>query len=109
MKSRLYIRLCAVYYTLLAAGKSTINTVLNQKFKGQSLCISQPFQIVKVVPFVSFLFDLLVFYFVRWSPVLFSSILQRLGRIYIHFFGLFPYSGIYQVMKLLSGNNPRFF
>ena len=59
--------------------------------------------------FVSFLFDLLVFYFVRRSPVLFSSILQRLGRIYVHFFDLFPYSGIYQVMKLLTGNNPGFF
>ena len=89
MKSRLYIQLCAVYYALLAAVNSTINTILNRKFKGQNLRISQPFQIVKVVPFLSFLFDLLVFYFVQWSPVLFSSILPRLGRIYVHFFGLF--------------------
>lgn len=109
MKSRLYIQLCAVYYALLAAVNGTINTILNRKFKGQNLRISQPFQIVKVVPFLSFLFDLLVFYFVQWSPVLFSSILPRLGRIYVHFFGLFPYSGIYQVIKLLTGNNPGFF
>ena len=87
MKSRLYIQLCAVYYTLLAAGKSPINTVLNQKFKGQNLCISQHFQIVKVVPFMSFLFDLLVFYFVRWSPVLFSSILQ-MPPLFISFINL---------------------
>lgn len=51
-------------------------------------------------------FDLLVFYFVRWSPVLFSSTLQRLERIYVSCFGLFPYSGIYQVRKLLTGNDP---
>lgn len=102
----LHSALCCILYTFFGAGNSTVNTVLNWKFKGQNLCISQLFQIVKVVPFVSLHFDLLVFYFVRWSPVLFSSTLQRLERIYVSCFGLFPYSGIYQVRKLLTGNDP---
>lgn len=40
--------------------------------------VPQLFQIVKVVPLLSLLCDLLVLYFVQWSPVLLSSTLQRL-------------------------------
>lgn len=67
-----------------------------------NLPISQLYQIVRVVPLLSLLFDLLVLYFVQWCPVLLSSILQRLERTYVCFIGPFPYSGIYQIMELLT-------
>lgn len=71
-----------------------------------STYIPQLVQIVKVVPLLRLICDLLVLYFVQWSPVLLSSTLQRLERIYDCCTGPFPYSGVYQVLELLTWDDP---